>query len=239
MKHWKALAAALLVPLAVAACLFAPGKFVSTLTIHADRSFTYSYKGEVIAVDVAGMMTKAMSGMASAFGNNASDGDDSSFDNMMAAEDSPEDKAKKDAEYREIAAKLKNEAGYRDVQYRGDGVFWVDYEISGVLTHNFVFPYNQDTGMALPFLGVELRGKDMVRLKAPGFSHDPDKDEGGMSAAEEAIKRLDGAFTLITDAEVVSHNAPAASAGGQTMTWKVNPTTAEDPTAELRVEPLP
>ena len=54
MKHWKALAAALMVPLVLAACLFVPGKFVSVMTIHADRSFTYSYKGEVLAVDVAG-----------------------------------------------------------------------------------------------------------------------------------------------------------------------------------------
>lgn len=240
MKHMKALAAALLVPLVVAACLFAPGKFESTLTIHADRSFTYSYKGEVVAIDLTGMMNKAIGGMAAAFANNASEsGDDSALDNMMAAEDTPEEKAKKEAEYREIAVKLKNEAGYRDVQYRGEGVFWVDYEISGVLTHNFVFPYNQDTGMALPFLGIELRGKDMVRFKAPGFSSDSENDEGGMGSSEEALKRLDGTFTLITDAEVVSSNGTAASVGGQRTMWKVNTSTSEAPAAELRVKPLP
>jgi hypothetical protein len=64
MKHWKAITAALLVPLALAACLFLPGKFESTLTIHADRSFTYAYKGEIVALDITGAMSDVTAGLA-------------------------------------------------------------------------------------------------------------------------------------------------------------------------------
>src|SRR4051812_8816097 len=46
------LALALLAPLMLVGCLLAPGKFTSTLTINADRTFTYSYQGEVYAFDL-------------------------------------------------------------------------------------------------------------------------------------------------------------------------------------------
>lgn len=241
MKHWKALAAALLVPLAIAACLFVPGKFQSTLTIHADRSFTYAYKGEVVAVDVAGMMGKAVGGFADALSNDAAAPDGEDGQPMPDLEPTPEEKAKKDAEYRDIAAKLAKEAGYRAVEYRGDGVFYVDYEISGVLTHNFTYPYNQDSGMIFPFVGVELRGDDTLRVKAPGFAKQNDSDSGGMGSSEEALARLDGTFTLATDAEIVSqNNEEGAEASGTTRTirWKVTPTSEDAPMAVLRVKPL-
>ena len=238
MKHWKALAAVLLVPLALAACLFVPGKFQSTLTIHADRSFTYAYKGEVVAVDVGGMMTKAMGGLADAFSNEGAGNETAPMD----LEPTPEEKAKKDAEYRDVAAKLTKEAGYRSVEYRGDGVFFVDYEISGKLTHNFVFPFNQDAAMVFPFVAVELRGKDAVRVRAPGFGKQQDGgDMGGLGASEEAMAKLDGTFTLITDAEIVSqNNEDGAQTSGTTKTisWKVSPTTQDAPMAVLRVAGL-
>jgi hypothetical protein len=233
----KALAVAILVPLALAACLFVPGKFTSVMTIHADRSFTYTYKGDVIAVDLAGQMTKAMGGLAAAFANTSDD----ATANTTAPETSPEDtakeKAEQDAKYRDLAAKLVMEAGYNVVEYRGDGKFYVEYAISGVLTHNFVFPYNQDTGLIFPFVAIELRGKDQVRVKAPGFA----KQQGGdnsMGASEEATANLDGTFTLITDAEIVSQNQEGGakpSAAGRTITWKVTPTLEDAPMAVLRV----
>ncbi|RYE03651.1 MAG: hypothetical protein EOP61_03740 [Sphingomonadales bacterium] len=237
MKHWKALAAVILVPLALAACLFVPGKFTSVMTIHADRSFTYSYKGEVLAVDLTGMMTKAVGGLASAFGNSSDDGAPGN-ESATVPEDTPEEKAAADAKYRDIAAKLSKEAGYSVVEYRGEGKFYVEYAISGVLTHNFVFPYNQDTGLVFPFVAVELRGKDLVRVKAPGFAKQ-DESDGGMGAGEEATAHLDGTFTLITDAEIVSQNqedGAKTSGAGKTVTWKVTPTSEQAPMAVLRVK---
>jgi hypothetical protein len=232
MQHWKAITAALLVPLALAACLFLPGKFESTLTIHADRSFTYAYKGEVVALDITGAMSEATSGLA----DNATDAGAAPDPARKAAE-----KAKKEAEYRDIAKKVAKEAGYRSVEYRGDGVFYVDYEISGKLTHNFVFPYNQDAGMIFPFVAVELRGKDMIRVKAAGFAK-PESKSGGMSGmGDETNARLDGTFTLVTDAEIVSqNNEDGAQTGGasKTVTWKVTPTSSDAPMAMLKVSGL-
>lgn len=239
MKHMKALAAAVMIPLVLAACLFVPGKFTSVMTIHADRSFTYSYKGEVLAVDVAGLMGKAMGGFAAAFANTSESADGApGNDAMPSLEDTPEEKAEKDKKYRDVAAKLVKEAGYSVVEYRGEGKFYVEYAISGVLTHNFVFPYNQDTGLVFPFVAVELRGKDQVRVKAPGFAKQQD-EAGGMGASEEATAHLDGTFTLITDAEIVSQNqeeGAKADGASKTVTWKVTPTSEDAPMAVLRVK---
>lgn len=234
MPYRRLLAAAFVLPLALAlaACLFVPGKFDSTLIVRADRSFEYSYKGEVRAIDLSATMAKAMSGMG--------DSEDGDADAKPEAEasPSPEEVAKKDAEYREIAAKLREEAGYRSVEYRGEGVFMVDYAIRGTLTHNFVFPFNRETGMAFPWIAVELRGKDGVRVEAPAFAKAEGDAQAMSSGNENAF--LDGTLTLITDAQVVSQNgeATAAPAGQKAFRWKVSPQTEAAPSAVLKLAGL-
>lgn len=252
MSHWfRALGAALIVPLVLAGCLFFPGKFESTLTIHADRSFTYAYKGEVLAIDVQSLMGKAMAeGMAAGSkGKNTKDGP-AGLPNL---ELTPEEKAKQDATFRTLATELAKESGYRTVEYRGDGVFYVDYAISGVLDHSLLFPYNLDNKLIMPWLAVELRGKDLIRVKAPGFAR-PDTSGMGMGSsmssmgalpipgAENATGRMDGTFTLNTDAQLVSqNNEEGAETIGEmkSVTWHVTSTTADAPMASLRVAPLP
>ena len=56
-------AGALAVFLLLSACLVTPGKFVSTLDIRADRSFTFTYKGEVIASDMGPGSQAAQTGV--------------------------------------------------------------------------------------------------------------------------------------------------------------------------------
>ena len=50
MKLFR-LAALLAAPLLLASCLLSPGKFVSSLDIRKDRSFTFAYQGEIILLD--------------------------------------------------------------------------------------------------------------------------------------------------------------------------------------------
>lgn len=277
MFHWKALAAALLVPLALAACLFTPGKFESTLDIRADRSFTFTYKGEVQALDLKRLSGKAMEAAIAEDAekkNSGSDDSDESSDGaaysntaFVQTEDqkdpelalTPEEKAERDAEYRELAAQIAKEAGYRSVEYRGDGLFYVDYAISGRLSHGFVFPYNQEAEMVFPFVVIELRGKDAIRVKAPGFAAQDKSGMGGMGGAGAMgamsqgmgegmgkamgfdTARMDGTFTLTTDAEIVSQNQEEGArpgAAGKTIVWKVNNRTKDAPMAVLRVAGL-
>lgn len=252
----KGIALALVAPLVLVGCAFSPGKFTSSLTILADRSFTFSYQGEVIAVDLASEMAK---GMGDAFKDDDDNKDkkdtsttallqpaawqaeDATGNTAEPAEegDSADDEAKKEAKFKAIGEALTKEAGYRSVTYKGKGVFVVDYQVSGKLTHNFLWPYNLDAEVIFPFVVVEMRGRDQVRVKAPAFGDNdsPAKGKGG-----DATAKLDGTFTLITDGELVSQNNEdgATNANGRkTVTWKATPLSKDAPMAVVKVAPLP
>ncbi|SFJ25831.1 hypothetical protein SAMN03159338_1215 [Sphingomonas sp. NFR04] len=237
----RALALVVLAPLVLASCLFVPGKFDSALTIHRDRSFTFTYKGEVVALDLKGLGGDFMK-IAEEEGGKKGKNGSADPTKVKAAE-----QAKRDEEYRKLAVELAKEAGYRSVEYRGNGIFYVDFALSGVLDHAFVYPYNQDNEIILPWIAIELRGKDAVRVKAQGFARQKNEAAGlggmggGMAAGAEAADRMEGTFTLTTDAEVISQNneAGAETVGSdKVIAWKVDTRTKDAPMASLRVAPL-
>ncbi len=125
----------------------------------------------------------------------------------------------------------------------GNRIFDIDYAISGRLTHAFLFPFNIDAQIVLPFVAVELRGDDRVRVKAPGFANGFDKSQGPSLGAggpgEAAAKALNGSFTLTSDAEIISQNQEDGAqtlANGKRIVWRVTPLTSEAPAATLRLQ---
>lgn len=249
--RFKGFALAILAPVLLVGCAFSPGKFTSTLTILADRSFTFSYQGEVIAVDLASEMAK---GMGDAFKGLDDDekkkktttallrdatwqDEDGAATDGDSAKDDAEEAAKKEAKFKAVAEALTKEAGYRSVVYKGDGVFVIDYQISGSLTHGFLWPFNVDAEVIFPFVVVELRGADIVRVKAPAFG---DSDSAGKGKSDSANAKLDGTFTLVTDGELVSqNNEDGAKTEGnrRTITWKATPLSKDAPMAVVKVAP--
>ena len=107
---------ALLLPIALASCVLAPGKFVSTLKVDADRHFAFSYVGEVYAIDVGDYMMKGVGDTpADKTDPSSDDGDDSPTLRPAALQKGDKDdpaakKAATDARNREIAAALSKEA---------------------------------------------------------------------------------------------------------------------------------
>lgn len=241
----------LLLPFALASCVLTPGTFVSTLRIDADRHFTFTYVGEVIAVDLGGEFAK---GMKDGGDSDAKDTDPAATDDeaptlqkiakrkpvpkdTKPAE--PDGKAATDAKNRAIAATLAKEIGYRKVTYLGDGKFSIDYAISGTLDRGFLWPYNLDAEVLFPFIALEVRTNNTVRIKAPGYANQSDASKGlaGGMTDKGPTSQLDGTFTLDTDAEIVSQNQEegAVTTGTRkTVTWKATPTTKDAPTAVLR-----
>lgn len=234
------LAVALALPLLLAGCLLQPGKFTSALTVKADRSFTFAYKGEVIAIDPS-------EAMESRLGASSDESDaDQSEEEKAAKGETKARKAREAAETevkrKAIAEALTREAGYRSATYVGDGKFLIDYEISGRLDHNFIYPFNSDAEIVFPFIAVELRKDGSVRMVAPAFSGSESKAAAGASGMPSKNEAIDGQFTLTTDAEIVMHNneaGPKPGPGGMTtITWRVTPLTKDAPTAALRLKPL-
>ena len=222
-----------MMPVLLSSCLFVPGKFTSPLSINADRSFAFSYVGQVITIDPSNEMAKGMAGIMANAGKSAPG-------KGTAPVETPEAKAKAKADAdrhnQEIADTLAKEAGYRKVTYLGDGRFMIDYAIRGVLDHDFIYPFNTDAEMIFPFIALELRNGGTVRVKAPGFAKGDDKSPmGGMGDGGSA--KLDGIFTLDTDAEIVSQNnedGVKTINGRKTITWKATPLSKDAPTAVLR-----
>lgn len=251
MHHFGRVVFSLCAPLLLSACLVTPGKFTSTLDVRTDRSFTFAYKGEVIALDMSKEMMKGMPDSDAPKEEKESGGKDGATDSdftptALASEEKDSAGAlsfSKDADsetkMKAIAEALSKEAGYKSVQYVGKSIFLIDYEVHGVLDHGFVYPFNIDAEIVFPFIAIELRGKDLVRVKAPGFANEDSKKSGvGGMGAPGPESKLDGTFTLTTNAEIVSQNNEAgamAGPGGRKIVWKATPLTKDAPMAVLRV----
>jgi hypothetical protein len=213
----------LLAPLLLASCVLTPGKFTSTLTILANRHFTFSYVGEVYALE-GGDQLKSLGDLGGAMGKN---GKETPLSAREKAANEAQEKADADTRNRAIAEALSKEEGYRSAVYVGDGKFLIDYTISGTLDHGFVYPYNIDAEAFFPFIAIEVRRGGTVRVNAPGFANGSSKPGD-----------LGGSFTLITDAEIVSQNnedGPTVNDGRKTIVWKATPLTKTAPTAVLKL----
>ena len=153
----------------------------------------------------------------------------------------------------EFADRLRKQAGWNSVAYKGDGVFQVDFQIRGRIDHDFVFPTIERFPVANAFVVVNRRADGAVRVDAPGFA--PASNGGGMGnfsqlmamgAAMEAKKEgtpvpeqaLEGTLTITTDGQILANNTedgPLAVPGGQKLEWKINPRTGAAPTALIKL----
>jgi hypothetical protein len=209
------LAVALAAPLLLVSCILSPGKFVSSLDIRKDRSFTFTYVGEVIVNDP----------------KPTSEGGDAAKPAPPPAAPTAETIARR----RAVAETLAKEAGYRSVEYLGGDKFRVDYQMSGRLDRAFVYPINLDAMAFIPWVAAEVRKDGTVRIKAPAFG-DMSAETGNSMPGDSSSEGREGTFTLTTDATLVmQNNEEGAAAGpGTKIVWKVTPTSKTVPTAVVR-----
>jgi hypothetical protein len=226
--------------LILASCILSPGKFVSTLHIGKDRSFTFTYVGEVILLDPAAAMKQGMEEGMAAAGQGEGDEDGNSAAPTAPAAPAAEtasaaETAQSLAEGKAIAEALSKEVGYRSVEYLGKNKFRVDYAMTGRLDRSFVYPVNLDAKSIIPWIVVEVRTDRTARVKAIAFG-DPDEGMGSAAKPDNQEKERSGTFTFTTDAELVMQNnedgmAPGA---GTKVVWQVTPTSKTVPTAVVR-----
>jgi hypothetical protein len=232
--------------LVLSSCILSPGKFVSTLHIAKDRSFTFTYVGEVILLDPASAMQQGMQeGLNSAAPTdgelNAMAEDDDVLANV-AADPVPAkpaapaaETAQRIAEAKAVAEALAKEVGYRSVEYLGNNRFRVDYSMTGRLDRSFVYPINMDAKSIIPWIAVEVRKDRTARIMAIAFG-DQDMDMGSAAKPDSQPKERSGTFTFTTDAELVMQNNEegVAPGPGTRVVWRVTPTSKTVPTAVVR-----
>jgi hypothetical protein len=226
--------------LVLSSCILSPGKFVSTLHIAKDRSFTFTYVGEVILLDPASAMQQGMQEGLAGIGEPAAGEEGDATGNVTEMPEPPApaapaaETAQAIAEGKAIAEALSKEVGYRSVEYLGKNKFRVDYSMTGKLDRSFVYPINLDAKSIIPWIAVEVRKDRTARIKAIAFGEEESMDSAAKPDAQP--KEREGTFTVTTDAELVMQNNEEGMAPGpaRKVVWRVTPTSKTVPTAVVR-----
>ncbi len=279
LRRFAAITIAAGLSLLLAACLVSPGKFTAALDLRKDGSFSYSYKGEIYLLGLSKLAE--MGAKDDDTFKPAACYKDTNFkerpctqaelDQQKAKWDANAGKRQKDAEVmramlggidptspqaaEDFAARLRRQAGWRSVTYKGDGMFEVDFAISGRIDHDFTFPSIERFPMANAFVVLNRHADGSVRMDAPGFG--PASNGGGMSnfaqlAAMGAMAGknggensdmpqfpvLDGTLVLTSDGEILANNTDEGSASvpnGRKLEWRITQRTTAAPTALVRL----
>ncbi len=261
--------------LAVSACMLMPGRFVSELDVRRDGRFSFTYSGEIHLLALSKLAESDRAG-AGTFAASPCHDSDSGRERACNARELADQKAqwearrqeraerrKRDAESmkpflggidpdspaaaEELAQRLRRQAGWRRVTYKGDGLFDVDFALTGRLDHDFAFPTIERFPLANGFVQVALRQDGSVRIDAPGFGPTTGSTalgrlmQGAMLGRDkdmpDGMPVIDGKFTIRTDAQVLANNTddgPRPDPAGQRLDWLVTLRSQAAPMALLR-----
>lgn len=269
--------------LALAACIVSPGKFESTFEVRRDGTFTFTYDGQIYLLALS-RLAEMSAATEEEFVETPCYNDEDFEERPCTAEEIAEQReyweqqadARKQQREREaeqmrqflggidpadpaaaeeLATRLRRQEGWRRVEYRGDGLFEVEFSLSSRLGHDFAFPTLERFPMSNSFVIANLRQGNSVRIEAPGFSVQGGGNPyqsmmSGMATAFPAasaaeggealpqIPEMDGTFRIVTDGRVLANNTdegPSQGAGGQVLEWKVNRRTQAPPMALIQL----
>lgn len=187
--------------LLLAACLVTPGKFLATLDLRKDGTFTYTYKGEIFVLGLSELM-KASEKADVPFAPTPCYSEENpeqerpctkeeiaeQKEGWEADRQAQAEKRKKDLEAakamlggldpsdpraaEELAARLRRQYGWNSVVYKGNGTYDVDFRISGQLSHDFAFPTMEKMPQVVPFFVINRRADGSIRLDSPALNGD-------------------------------------------------------------------
>lgn len=282
LRRYLAAGLALVLSATLAACFILPGKFDARLDLRKDGRFSYAYKGEIWVMGLSRLseLGNSTPGEFAASTCYKDDGDmaeractKDELDAQRAAWEAEQkasaSKRKKDAEEmkallggidpsdpkagEELAGRLRRQAGWNSVTYKGDGLYEVDFAIAGRIDHDFMFPTIERMAMTTPFVMANRRTDNTVRIDTPGFAmgggSNPLAAMGGMAAMDAAkdgdgaqggprFPKIEGTFTVTTDGTILANNTdegPQPDTTGQRLVWKIDARNSAAPTALIRL----
>lgn len=150
---------------------------------------------------------------------------------------------------RKIAANLMKYEGWKSVIYRGKGVYDVDYQLSGRIGHDFIFPIFPQGDILIPFVTVRGREAGSVFISAPALAGGGFKGLaarakmlGAVGAGSEKMPQTSvvtkGRFTVTTEGAVLTNNTadgPVAGTAGQTLVWDIDNSSEKIPEALIKL----
>jgi hypothetical protein len=151
-----------------------------------------------------------------------------------------------EADNHRIAARLMQYEGWKSVIYRGKGLFDVDYQISGTLDRDFLFPMIPGVQIVYPFLTVRKRDNGEIVVEAAGLARSGletfIKEAGiGNESEKSPLDWTSGTFELRTLNLSLDGNGrliptvPAQKDEPQLriMQWSINPESDQIPLAHI------
>lgn len=266
----------------LSACVLWPGAFESTLDLRRDGTFTFSYSGEIHLLalsklaDMANQAEQDEEFVATAcwdedYNDRECTAEEIAEQREMWAAEAEDRKARAEREAEsmrqllggidpaspqaaeELAARLRRQEGWRQVEYRGDGLFVIDFSLSSRFGHDFAFPTIERFPLANAFVIANARQGRTVRIEAPGFSTQSGSNPfqgmpelaaiGAAAAASEGsefptIPEMSGTFRIVTDGQILANNTdegPQATAEGQVLEWRINRRTDTAPMALIQL----
>ncbi len=237
-------------------CLWGPGKFTSDLTLRTDGSFVLDYKGEIVLqlppdesiepwTDAKAKCEddgKSRPCSKTEIGDQKRDYEKKQDDSRQMAKlfGLP---GLDDESNRAFAAKLSKYAGWRSVNYRGNGIFDVDYHFEGRATQDFIFPALPDNKFIIPFVAIRRRTDGSVLVTAPAFTGGsgamPADAAAGAGAGGPPPSRAQGRFTIHTGGEILTNNSedgPSADPVGRQLYWDVSSSSKKIPEALIGLQ---
>jgi hypothetical protein len=151
-----------------------------------------------------------------------------------------------EASNRKLASTMMRQDGWKSVIYRGEGVFDVDYQISGRIGHDFIFPVFPQGEIIIPFVMVRGQDKGSVRVSAPALAGSGLKSMGsqakwlgaGVAQKDAPLSRTKGRFTITTDGEILTNNTedgPGQATNGRVLVWDIDSQMNRTPEALIRL----
>lgn len=141
------------------------------------------------------------------------------------------------------AGLLRKQAGWRTVTYRGKGVYDVDFEQSGMLDRDFVFPVLPKATTLVPFVVIHKRADGAVLVNAPGYTLNPMAsiaagfgNASALGQGKPPASGPRGSFTITTDAVPLTNNTedgPSHDGDRTVLRWVVGAPTNKVPEALL------
>jgi hypothetical protein len=261
-KPWLRWTLPMLLCVLLSGCFFLPGKFASHLDIRRDGTYTFSYAGELVFAFPESTEQSWTDTMAHCFAIGSSGAQPCTQNEITQrkaefemgqtarraqAEEfatltgyNPYDREANE----EIARKMTGYQGWKTVTYIGNGIFDVDYEMSGKVDRDIIFPMLPHAQLTLPFLNIRhSKTGGILEVDAPALSttslrsilreitgvHDDDD--------MPMLKHTEGTFVLTTDAELTYSNGEVRKdPKGHAVEWRINGTGEKLPHAQLALE---
>jgi hypothetical protein len=284
LRRLAAAGLALALSVVLTACFILPGQFAAHLDLRKDGRFSYTYKGEIWVLGLSKLAELGKSQSSEFTAEPCFKDDDEMSQRECTKEEldaqrgawkveqeAAAAKRKKEAEEmkavlggidpsdpkaaEELAARLRRQAGWKSVTYKGDGIYDVDFAIAGRIDHDFNFPTIERMAMVTPFVSLSRRNDNTVRVETPAFAmgagSNPMAALGGLAAMGAAkgddkdgekgapnFPKIEGKLTITTDGAILANNTdegPKADTTGQRLEWTIDARNPVSPTALIRL----